>query len=464
MDQGIAYTCKFGGSSLADAERVQRLATFLREERFKPDFKRRFIVVSAPGKRGPDDHKVTDLLYHLYETAKIGQDVEPLFKRIHERFYDVALGLDRTMNRTDALYSRQILDRHMQEIRKEFPNQLQRPDWIASRGEWLMAQLLSACLYLPFVDATDIIRFTSGGKLDSNMTQILACEKLCASVKFASGDEVIGGVVPGFYGMTPEGDVKTFSRGGSDLTGALVAQATGSVLYENFTDVDGLMSADPRIVSEAKSIREVTYRELRELSYMGASVFHEEAVAPARLGGIRIHIRNTFDMSSAGTQIMHEAHRGEHPLVVGVAGRKGFSVIQVRKLGMNEERGFMRRMLWVLADEEVNVEHSPGGIDSLSVIVPTEDLKDREETIKEEIMLSCKPDEVEIDHGLALIATVGHGMWNKPGVAGRLTTALGEAGVNIKMINQGSSELNIIVGVAESDFERAIQAIHKEFF
>ncbi|MCE9586112.1 aspartate kinase [Candidatus Uhrbacteria bacterium] len=448
MTEETVYTCKFGGSSLADGARVAKVAELIRS-----DPRRRYVVVSAPGRKDPGDHKVTDLLYAAYENKRLGLEFREAYDRAERPLEHIAKHLDWVAGgkgNIDVAFDKILLDNekivHEQDVSADF---------VASRGEYLMARLLAMYLDWPFVDAKDIVRFTSQGKFDAELTQQIASAEL---KKYPRA------VIPGFYGVRPEGDIKTFSRGGSDLTGAIVARATISTVYENWTDVPGLMSADPRIVPEARAIEAVTYRELRELSYMGASVFHEEAVIPAKIAGTTIHIRNTHDPEGKGTRVMHESHRGHHPVVVGIAGLKGFSTIQVRKTLMNEEIGFARRLLTVLADEGISVEHMPGGIDALSVIVPTPMIYDREVEIETEIENICRVDDVQIDHGLALIATVGHGMWHTPGVAARLTGALAKASINIQMINQGSSELNIIVGVAEGDYEEAIRAIHREFF
>lgn len=444
----FVYTCKFGGTSLADGPCVERVASLI-----KSDPKRRYVVVSAPGKAPGRDIKVTDLLYAAHENKRLGLDFRTAYDQAELPLELIARHLDDKQGGSGNLIA--AFDKILLEQEKIVHETDVSRDFVASRGEYLMARLLALYLDWPFIDAKDIIWFTSQGKFNAEQTQQLAGEMLRAC-PYA--------VIPGFYGTLPEGDIKTFSRGGSDLTGAIVARATHSVRYENWTDVDGFMSADPKIVPKARPVPALTYRELRELSYMGAKVFHEEAVAPAVRDQIPIHILNTFKPEEAGTRIMHEAHRGVHPLVVGVAGRNGFSSLQVRKLGMNEERGFLRRLLSVLEDVGLDVEHVPGGIDSLSVIVQTEQLRSCEDQVREEIERYCRTDDIDIDHGLALIATVGHGMWNKPGVAARLTGALGNAKVNIKMINQGSSELNIIVGVGEADYESAIRAIHDEFF
>ena len=440
MTEEIVYTCKFGGSSLADGARVAKVAELVRS-----DPRRRYVVVSAPGRKNPRDHKVTDLLYAAYENKRLGLEFREAYDRAERPLELIAQHLG-----CDVAFGKILL-----ETEKVVHEENVSAAFVASRGEYLMARLLAMYLDWPFIDAKDIVRFTSQGQFSPEFTQRIAAEELA---KYPCA------VIPGFYGAIPEGDIKTFSRGGSDLTGAIVARATGSVLYENWTDVDGMMSADPRIVPDARPIDKVTYRELRELSYMGASVFHEEAVIPAKIAGTTIHIRNSLNPESAGTRVMHESHRGYHPVVVGIAGLKGFSTIHVRKTLMNEEIGFARKLLTVLADEGISIEHMPGGIDALSVIVPTASVLNREELIIAEIKDVCRTDEVEIEHGLALIATVGHGMWHTPGVAARLTGALAKASINIKMINQGSSELNIIVGVEGDDYENAIRAIHKEFF
>ncbi len=429
--------CKFGGTSLADASQIRRVEAIIRSH---PN--RRCIVVSAPGKRHKADKKITDMLYQCQHLVTQGQDAASPFGLIRSRYQAIAAGLDVSLTDTEVW-----LDEVEGMLR-----QGQTSDWVASRGEYLNALLIAAFLGARFVDAADFITFTSEGRLDP-VTYEQARHAL-------EGDDVV--VVPGFYGRDAHGSIKTFSRGGSDVTGAIVARAMYASAYENWTDVDGVRMVDPRLVADAPPIREVTYQELRELAYMGASVLHDEAIFPVREAGIPIHIRDTNNPDLPGTWIRAHRDNDEAP-VVGIAGRQGFTAIQVEKSLMNQELGFGRRMLQVLEEHGVSYEHAPSSIDSMSVIVRDEEIADCMQDILTRMQEILQPDRLEVLPGMALIATVGQGMSRRVGVAGRLIGALGHAGINIRMINQGASEINIIVGVRNEDFEAAMRAVYHAF-
>jgi aspartate kinase len=434
-----SLACKFGGTSLADASQIRKIAAIVRS-----DARRRYVVVSAPGKRHSSDKKVTDLLYLCHHTMKEELSAGSIFALIRERYEEIGreLEVEGVSGWLDAVEA---------EMSARTEAGLSA-DWIASRGEYLHGRLIAAFLGAAFVDAAELIRFTPDGRLDPVSYELtrLALE----SHELA--------VIPGFYGRDAGGRIKTFSRGGSDVTGAIVARAMAVEAYENWTDVDGLMMADPRLIPDPRPIREVTYQELRELSYMGASVLHDEAVFPVRQADIPIHIRNTNAPDMPGTWIRPTRPNTELP-VVGIAGRKGFSTVQIEKSLMNQERGFGRRLLQILESHGISFEHTPTSIDSMSVIMEEDELLGRREAVIDEIQRVLQPDRVEILDGLAMIATVGQGMAHTVGIAGRLFEALAAAGVNIRMINQGASEINIITGVMNEDYEAAIRAIYGAF-
>ncbi len=430
---------KFGGSSLADAAHFKKVRDIL-----LADADRRIVVPSAPGKRSSVDVKVTDLFYQCNRLASAGKDMDEVFRRIQERYQEIAEELGVEID----------LDAHLGEVRKQI--QLGAgEDYAASRGEYLNGILLAAYMGWDFVDPVDGIFFDAQGQLDSEKTQ----EKLSALL---CGHE--HAVVPGFYGCDTHGRVKTFSRGGSDITGAIVARAVNADMYENWTDVSGCLMADPRIVRNPEPIRYITYRELRELSYMGASVLHEDAIFPVRIAGIPTNIRNTNKPEEPGTVICYEAEDvdSEYP-ITGIAGQKDFAIITVEKAMMNAELGFGRRVLQALEEEGVSFEHMPSGIDTMCVVVSESSIEGKKERIIARIKELVKPDAVEIHSGLALIATVGRGMVRSKGISARLFNGLMKAGVNVRLIDQGSSELNIIVGVDSLDFENATRAIYRAF-
>lgn len=430
---------KFGGSSLADAAQFKKVKDILFS-----DADRRIVVPSAPGKRSSTDIKVTDLFYECNKLASAGHDIEPVFSKIAQRYHNIAAELGLNVD----------LDTYLDEVRKNIKLGA-GADYAASRGEYLNGILLADFLGWDFIDAQLGIFFDEEGQLDSDKTQKVLGEILSKHTH---------AVVPGFYGCDTHGKVKTFSRGGSDITGAIVARAANADLYENWTDVSGCLMADPRIVRNPEPIRYVTYRELRELSYMGASVLHEDAIFPVRIAGIPTNIRNTNNPDEPGTLIGYEAeeHESEH-MITGIAGHKDFAIIAIEKAMMNAELGFGRRALQALEEEGISFEHMPSGIDTLSVVVHNDAVAGKKERLIQRIYELCSPDSVEIHSGLALIATVGRGMVRSKGTCAKLFNALMKAGVNVRLIDQGSSELNIIVGVDNLDFENAVRAIYRAF-
>lgn len=429
---------KFGGSSVSDAIQFTKVKNII-----EADPGRKYVVVSAPGKRFNEDNKVTDLLYLCKTHIEHNVPCDQVFQVICDRYRSIELSLGLDVN----------LNNEFEEINKNLKNGASE-DYIASRGEYLNAILMAAYLGFDFVDTANIIHFDENGRFLGGLTDDSLREEL---LKHENA------VLPGFYGSKPNGEIKTFSRGGSDITGALVARAIDAEVYENWTDVSGFLMADPRIVKNAKPINTVSYKELRELSYMGASVLHEDAVYPARAADIPINIRNTNDPSDPGTTIVAEADTKEDTIITGIAGSKDFTVIGIYKTMMSSERGFIKRILGILEEYEVPLEHMPSGIDTISVVVSNKKLKGRLDEILEEFQRKLQPDTLDVFENMSLIATVGAGMAKRPGVSARLFGALYEAGINIRMIDQGSSEMNIIVGVENKDFEGAIKAIYDAF-
>lgn len=436
----MSKVVKFGGSSLADAKQFKKVAEII-----KADPERTYVVPSAPGKRFKDDTKVTDLLYQCFERTLTGEDFAKAFAPVRERYDEIIKDLELDIS----------LEEEYVKIGQDFRDGANR-DYAASRGEYLNGILLAKYLGFEFVDAAKGIFFDHKGNFDADITN--AC--LGAIL-----DEKPKAVIPGFYGAMPDGSVKTFSRGGSDFTGSVVAKAVGASLYENWTDVSGFLVADPRIVDNPAGIEIITYSELRELSYMGAGVLHEDAIFPVRSANIPINIKNTNAPADKGTLIVPEADNNTRYLVTGIAGKKDFSVISIEKDRLNSENGFMRRMLQVLENHGVFPEHMPTGIDTVSVVVNSKELGQgiNREKLVNRLKEVLRPDHFEIIDGLALIAVVGRGMRAKKGTATRLFAALSHADINIRMIDQGSSELNIIVGIDEKDFEKAIQVIYDVF-
>ena len=435
-------TAKFGGSSLSDAGQFQKVAAIVRG-----DPARRFVVVSAPGKRFSGDDKITDLLYRCAALAGRREDFSAPFGQIRDRY----LSIERDLGLEQA-HMGPALD----EIEAALRTGRASRDFVASRGEYLCARLMGAYLGAPMVDAAQLIRFKEDGTLDMERT---AC--YCAPLK-----DLPLAVIPGFYGTMPDGSIRTFSRGGSDITGAIIARAVGASEYENWTDVDGFMMADPRIVPEARVMHAVSYTELRELSYMGASVLHEESIFPVREARIPIHVRNTNHPEAGGTWIVNEGtlmkeHR--HGLVAGISGRKGFTMITLTKENLHKQVGFGYGLLKILDRHDISFESMPCGIDNLTVVLNDADIKGKMDQLYHEIRTELKPDTMEIASSIALIATVGHGMARTLGVAARLFTALSEAGVSSRIIDQSPKEMNLIVGVDQRDFETAVRAIYRAF-
>ncbi len=429
---------KFGGSSLADAGQFKKSVDIIRA-----DASRVYVIPSAPGKRFPADTKVTDLLIRTYETVAAGNDPGELLSRIRGRYEDIIEGLG--MN-----YS---LDEDFEEIERvlrEDPTL----DYTASRGEYLNGKILAEYLGFPFVDPFETIFFNEEGQLNSYKT-----EKVL-SLRLSGTDHA---VIPGFYGQGKDGKVKTFSRGGSDITGSIVAGAAKADVYENWTDVSGFLVADPRIIRDPVAIHTITYRELRELSYMGASVLHEEAIFPVRSKGIPINIRNTNKPDDEGTWIVESTARKPKYTITGIAGKKGFCAVLISKSMMNSEIGFGRKVLEAFEENRISFEHMPSGIDTMTIVVHESEFVDKEQRVVSAIHRLSQPDSIEIESGLALIAVVGRGMRSVQGTAARIFSALAHARVNVRMIDQGSSELNIIIGVANEDFETAIRAVYAIF-
>ncbi len=431
-----AVVCKFGGSSVADAERIRNIRSVV-----QLDPRRRFVVVSAPGKRSKTDKKMTDLLYLCHELAGQELDIDEPFHLIRERYLEIAGDLE------VGLDVEKLLGALNKEIRAGAS-----PDFVASRGEYLCARIVADFLQGQFVEAADHITIDGQGLVMEG-----SYKKLAAAL---SGEGIY--VIPGFYGASPEGEVRTFSRGGSDITGAITARAVRAVVYENWTDVSGFLMSDPNIVVNPKPMRTVTYREIRELAYMGANVFHEDAIFPVSRERIPINIRNTHYPKDPGTVIVDQRDTKDR-VVVGIAGKTGFSIIFVEKLLMNRQVGFGRRLFSILETHGISFEHAPSGIDTMSIVVADSQLKGKKERVLEDIKRQLEPDRVDISSGFALIATVGEGMAYRPGIAARLFAALANAGINIRVIDQGSSEINIIVGVETADFENAVKAIYQAF-
>ena len=429
---------KFGGSSLASAEQFQKVANIIHS-----DDNRRYVVPSAPGKRFSDDTKVTDMLYACYHLAEADKDFKKELSAIAERYQEIIDGLSLTLSLKDEFKT----------IEKNFKEKAGE-NYAASRGEYLNGIIMAAYLGYEFVDAAEVIRFKDNGDFDAEVTNEILGQRL-AGIERA--------VIPGFYGSYADGKVKTFSRGGSDVTGSIVARAVKADVYENWTDVSGFLIADPRIIENPEAIETITYRELRELSYMGASVLHEDAIFPVRREGIPINIRNTNKPEDEGTWIVESTCQKSKYVITGVAGKKGFCSVNIEKAMMNSEIGFGRKVLQAFEDYGMSFEHVPSGIDTMTVFVHQDEFIDKEQKVVSAIHRLADPDAIDIEADLALIAVVGRGMKSTRGTAGRIFSALAHANVNVKMIDQGSSELNIIIGVANDDFETAIKAIYDIF-
>ena len=430
---------KFGGTSLADADQLRKVRSIVRA-----DSERRYVVPSAPGKRTSADRKITDLLYLCHTHVSQNVPFEEVYGIISERYLEIVRDLNLKID----------LRPHLAEIKKKV-SEGATADYTASRGEFLNGLVVAELLGFEFVDPYDIIFFDDRGRLDAAKTQEATSRRL---------KNVERAVIPGFYGSSRDGKVKTFSRGGSDITGAIIARGAGADIYENWTDVSGLLMADPNIVKNPKPIDTVTYRELRELAYMGANVLHDEAVFPVREAGIPVRIKNTYRPDDPGTLILQDADPITHTgTITGIAGKKGFTVIVIEKALMNKELGYGRRILSVLEVNGISFEHMPSGIDTISLVISDQQLDKKLDKVIREIKAECAPDSVEVFPNMALVATVGRGMAHTPGIAAKLFTALGNEKTNVRMIDQGSSEINIIVGVENEDLERAVRAIYSAF-
>ncbi len=429
---------KFGGSSLASAAQFAKVGDIIRA-----DETRRYVVPSAPGKRNAKDTKVTDMLYSCYALAEAEEDFKGALKKIKERYNSIINGLNLTLS----------LEDEFRIIAEKFEDKAGE-DYAASRGEYLNGIIMANYLGYEFIDAAEVIFFDENGNFDDYKTDKVMAERL---------SHVEKAVIPGFYGSDIDGNVKTFSRGGSDITGSIVSKAVHASVYENWTDVSGCLVADPRIVENAQPIRVITYRELRELSYMGASVLHEDAIFPVRKAGIPINIKNTNAPEEPGTMIVESTCQKADYTITGIAGKKGFVAVNIDKDMMNSEVGFCRKALEAFEENGISIEHMPSGIDTMTVFVHQEEFEGKEQQVISSIRRLVNPDIIDLEADLALVAVVGRGMKSTRGTAGRIFSALAHANINVKMIDQGSSELNIIIGVSNNDFENAIKAIYDIF-
>lgn len=429
---------KFGGSSVADAEQFKKVRSIVRAD---PD--RRFVVVSAAGKRTADDNKITDLLLLVNAHIQYHVDCTQLLADIERRFVELA----------DALHLKYPIARKFEEFSSMIKSL--SPDYIVSRGEWFTAQLMAEYLKMPFLDAADVIVFHHDGTPDLERTATAVRDAVQRLGSF---------VLPGFYGATVDGVIKLFARGGGDITGAILARCIDAGVYENWTDVSGFLAADPRVVDNPRTIHRITFDEMRELSYMGASVLQEEAIFPVREVGIPIQIKNTNDPGRRGTIIRESADDAvrEH-LITGIAGRKNFLAVHIQKAHMSNAVGVVRGALGVFERYGVSVEHIPTGVDSFGVVVNGADVKDSIYSIINDLQHELKPDSINLVDKLALISVVGRNMSRRPGTSGRVFGALGDAGINIRMITQSSQEISIIVGVNNDDFDKAINVIYERF-
>ena len=429
---------KFGGSSLASAAQFAKVGDIIRA-----DESRRYVVPSAPGKRNAKDTKVTDMLYYCYALAEAEEDFKGALKKIKERYNSIINGLNLTLSLEDEFRT----------IEKNFADKAGE-DYAASRGEYLNGIIMANYLGYEFIDAAEVIFFDENGNFDDYKTDKVMAERL---------SHVEKAVIPGFYGSDSNGNVKTFSRGGSDITGSIVSKAVHASVYENWTDVSVCLVADPRIVENAQPIKVITYRELRELSYMGASVLHEDAIFPVRKAGIPINIKNTNAPEEPGTMIVESTCQKADYTITGIAGKRGFVAVNIDKDMMNSEVGFCRKALEAFEENGISIEHMPSGIDTMTVFVHQEEFEGKEQQVISSIRRLVNPDIIDLEADLALIAVVGRGMKSTRGTAGRIFSALAHANINVKMIDQGSSELNIIIGVSNNDFDNAIKAIYDIF-
>ena len=429
---------KFGGSSLASARQFKKVGDIIRADKT-----RRYVIPSAPGKRNSKDTKVTDMLYECYAAASAGASYKKILEAIKARYQEIIDGLELNLN----------LEHEFATIEENFVKGIGK-DYAASRGEYLNGIVMANYLGYEFIDAAEVIFFDEHGSFEAELTNKELSERL---------EHVDRAVIPGFYGSKHDGSIKTFSRGGSDVTGSIVARAIHADLYENWTDVSGFLVTDPRIVENPEVIETITYKELRELAYMGAGVLHEDAIFPVRKEGIPINIRNTNRPEDKGTLIVESTCRKPRYTITGIAGRKGFCAINIEKAMMNSEVGFGRKVLGVFEKYGISFEHMPSGIDTMTIMVHQDEFEEYEQSVIAGIHRAVEPDLVDLEPDLALIAVVGRGMKGTRGTVGRIFSALAHARINVKMIDQGSSELNIIIGVKNSDFETAIKAIYDIF-
>ena len=431
---------KFGGSSMADAGQYRKIRDIIRE-----DPQRRVVVVSAAGKRFKEDHKITDLLYLCHAHVRFGVDCSNIYEMIVSRYLQIRdeLGLDVPLEEEFSLLKKRLDQNQVTE------------DELVSRGEYFSAKLMAAFLGFQFVDAEDWVRFRLDGSVDREETY-----KLLRDLASCSGV-----VTPGFYGKMPDGHIKTFSRGGSDITGALAAAALDADVYENWTDVSGILMADPRIVENPQPIPEVTYDELRELSVSGAQVLHEGTIFPVREKDIPLNIRNTNAPQDPGTLIQERFDTDDHPqrFITGITGKKDFSVVSLTKRGFSGEVGFLRRVLTIFERHHISIDYVPNGVDNVSVLVPTEVVAPKLYAILGDIQKEIQPDTLEVFDQIAVVAAVGRRMAHRPGISGQIFASLGDAGINIRMIIQSPYELNIIFGVDNRDFAKAIQVLYDSF-
>ncbi len=434
----MVKVAKFGGSSLASAEQFRKVGDIVRA-----DESRRYVVPSAPGKRFHGDTKVTDLLYTCYAAAESGDDFSDTLKEIHARYQEIIDGLHLSVDLS-----------HEFEIIEENMRGLSGRDYAASRGEYLNGIVLAAYLGYEFIDASQIIRFDDEGHFDPETTNCLVGERLAQTER---------AVIPGFYGAKADGSIVVFSRGGSDITGSIIARGVSASVYENWTDVSGVMVADPRIIRNPEVIHTITYLELRELSYMGASVMHADAIFPARKAGIPINIRNTNAPEDEGTMIVERTSRIPKYTITGIAGKKDFVAVNIEKDQMNSEIGFGRRVLSAFEKYNLSFEHMPSGVDTMTIVINQKDFQEKEQKVLTEITRLTHPDSLDLEPDIALIAVVGRCMKENRGTAARIFAALAHAKINVKMIDQGSSEINVIIGVKNADFENAIRAIYDIF-
>ncbi|MBO4938737.1 MAG: aspartate kinase [Oscillospiraceae bacterium] len=431
---------KFGGSSMADAGQYRKVRDIVLS-----DPRRKAVVVSAAGKRDKKDHKITDLLYLCNAHAKYGVDSGPIFDMVASRYIGIR----------DELGIELDLESDFEALKKRIDKREVSKEELVSRGEYFSAKLMAAYLGFKFLDAADWVKFNFDGTVDQEATYE-------AFRSLAWGRNV---VTPGFYGTLPDGHIKTFSRGGSDITGSLAAAALDAEVYENWTDVSGILMADPRIVDNPQAIPEVTYDELRELSYSGAQVLHEGSIFPVREKNIPLNIRNTNAPDEPGTIIQEGFDEDHEPnrFITGITGKKDFTIISLSKRGMSNQVGVLHKVLSVLVRHNISVDYVPNGIDNVSVVFPAESAGAKLYTILSEIQKDVEPDTLDVHDHIAVVAAVGRKMAYRPGISGKIFAALGEADINIRMINQGPDELNIIFGVDNNDFKKAIRVLYDSF-